>query len=1634
MLPIQLPGNADAEGDRQALAKTSDRSLTIEVETRFLFVADERPGEGFRAFIHRPPDVATREEKVALPEVISGVLQNLPGEQGRVEDADSVWRLMAELERRFGERLDPDKLEPGRPSQPLGEILDGLGFEVDDAAAGALIGPTPEGEPSRLHGHITAPSATESLAEVLADVAEHTWRDESTGMPVKERLLDGLTFGQAVAEDARERFNKDGLVPSDRVLGAVGGFMALLYSHSSALAASIIEPEALPKRHNAALSRMAMVTFWAQLPIWMRMHLLLNADRIFDLFARMFVQTDPGYAERLEEVVDSGAGQYLIWRAGDPWYAARIDDGVGVEEYFVAPLNGREISQQATFGGMTEWLEMDTNDGRLAEPVGLLEIRSYGDKWPTVAQFREYVERIGRVTREAYQKAAAHPVPLHDEPLPQPGPVPADADADVGTLIGYQALELVASGDLDAAMRLISGTSQQFTPEHAGRWGSRLVVLAEHELADGPAPAMGDDLERLGTTLLNRWIDAVVDAPTWRDAADLWVDTGELFSSDTESVAAGDLRGRLHQRRARESSAEVTNRIDALKELFYLARARVDRQALDFLAESDPDNRVEQLSWLTDRVGVASITRLLLWTEGISPSESELSALEEARRGQVEGAAPARARTALVVAGLAASRAPEPSRRLAEFATDLVMPLVNAALAQDDPTRAHDDLRRVGGYLTGPGKALLPYVAARLVAQNLDAAADPTGATSTTRRNALIGLLAPGHGEQVARLLTAPDPADRQDALRQLVAAVPPARYEDLLPLLDSVDLNESGQRDVELVRAIAALAGGDSDRARRIVGETAASLDGPARATWTGFLDRRIRPAGIAASALSELIVDSGIDDWLAAPTWAQSRDAFAALANILRQAVGDTRSRAFDRVAELSGRQTDDDRASATQSVFEFSRSRLHDEAYRYLTEPDPQARRQLFLDLLVNPAVSDLSQLTKLARGVDRVEAEQLDVALLTIVVDKAAEDGTTTDIDIEHRLLLVWAGAPTQVTSDHPVLQALAASAHEPTARAARWVSMTITEIAGGDPDSSKAGTTAAQPKPVRSELAEFLDPAPEPAPEPTPRVGRAVSPDDQLLTRVFGLDAAPTELAYRPVQPDPAAAFDVRSITHALLDAADGGPPAADRAKRADSLDRLAGHLGVTRAELPSIGYLAVRAYGVDGVTVARLAAAQRALAELSRDPDTRQLVGEPAVERLLAATRADEEGTGPTIRLIRALELAAQAPAEPGTATELATRYEQSARLLRESVTVDPIDVDGRVWWLGDDAPPQIPAAEGHLVVAYAADADLVPAGWLVPGGAALLAQIGAAVRGALDDDPLPIRLVPVTDRPVDGAGRRAELADLDRRLGLELSMSDPVDRNTLPRPSVSSAAGTESSLGQPWTSDEVGWSPVAPDGTALTVVGETLPDGQVRQVAGRLVTPDTFAILDPATGADIYQLSRGTDRFGNQTWTGDALSPADVRHFYRVAREIGWTSADSRWEQARHRLKRAIGRRTPQDKAWEFVQWLVREGQRVRDDFLLSHHGVYQATVGGRQVLVRAEVDAAGHIVRALRPLPVDEALLRAGLTWLVNDLTQAGWQVRHGPGEQITVESRRIGVNVYSETDTSAFLDAHNAMLERA
>ncbi|TBL35879.1 hypothetical protein EYA84_13250, partial [Verrucosispora sp. SN26_14.1] len=269
------------------------------------------------------------------------------------------------------------------------------------------------------------------------------------------------------------------------------------------------------------------------------------------------------------------------------------------------------------------------------------------------------------------------------------------------------------------------------------------------------------------------------------------------------------------------------------------------------------------------------------------------------------------------------------------------------------------------------------------------------------------------------------------------------------------------------------------------------------------------------------------------------------------------------------------------------------------------------------------------------------------------------------------------------------------------------------------------------------------------------------------------------------------------LTAALVGAVEPAPEALSEFQLVEVLNGLAATLGITREELLPVGFATAYAFGIGHVTVPRLALVTRALLALTDyrpdldfgdgyESNAPRDTGEPIRSWLLTDFRRlvpqDDERHAKQ-ELARLLEWLAQ-PDTTWPSDGLTSEYVQQV-LGQDRSWIDGSLArrtrDGRgVWWLGPVAQRHLVApVEGTHVLAYQADADLLPVGLPVPGGAALLARVGQRLRRDLPEGergkPVPVLLVPVTSGPVENHWLRSDLTDFENRLALGVTMAEPV-------------------------------------------------------------------------------------------------------------------------------------------------------------------------------------------------------------------------------------------------------------------
>ncbi|MFI5845013.1 hypothetical protein ACIA8K_35460 [Catenuloplanes sp. NPDC051500] len=237
---------------------------------------------------------------------------------------------------------------------------------------------------------------------------------------------------------------------------------------------------------------------------------------------------------------------------------------------------------------------------------------------------------------------------------------------------------------------------------------------------------------------------------------------------------------------------------------------------------------------------------------------------------------------------------------------------------------------------------------------------------------------------------------------------------------------------------------------------------------------------------------------------------------------------------------------------------------------------------------------------------------------------------------------------------------------------------------------------------------------------------------------------------------------------------------------------------------------------------------------------------------------------------------------------------------------------------------------------------------------------------------------------------------------------------------------GVSHTLRPTWSSVDPAWAP-AVNGVPLDVVPETMEDGRTRPVSGRREADGTFRVVAPATGNALHLLRSSADPDGGVRWTGELLSPADLRHFATVARDGGWTAANSLRDRVKHKIEKRRGVRDADAKALDFVSSIVTDGTRLRDDLVLPGYGLYRLTWKTHTTLVRAALGPDGQVARVRRPLAVDELQQAHDGHGLLTELREARWSIRTGHRNVVDAGERVLMLNPYHADGWQALTEAH-------
>ncbi|MEU7588485.1 toxin glutamine deamidase domain-containing protein [Micromonospora sp. NPDC049230] len=649
-----MPMDLHADDSEQAssdgiLARARDGSFHIEVEHKELRYAAEEAEDGEPRGYLLPGDPASGDPVwVAMPELVTGIISNLPGEQGRIEDTEDFWRQLQELEDRF----EAVQGAPGLPTVALPATLASAEVAAAPLASGT-IGPPPRGDDGGWHWHISIGTPVEGLRRFLAHVAQRTWRDSSVtfeSAPLgllayrsKENQQDGIDFGEREAAHFLRHFAEAGRVPSARVLDVVKGVLALAYAHTAGAAEYLLAPMSLTKAHVAALSRPALGLYVRQLPWWARLYLSDQADVIHNRFARFYLDHNNGYLDELGAVAGAGVGVRLSSRQ-QPWTASRAAPLMSPMMYLLSALHGNLVNQQHVFPGMTTHDQLDTADGSLSVELAVVEVRSYGARRGTVAQARVWYQELATLARDLYLEVKDLP-PLRDVPLPEAGPT-TTAQARPVTAPLFEAVSRALADDLPGALDALEPARRHLTVRQRAQWARQLTSLHHTRVvADGPeagSPLLGLAAE-IAMPLLSLWLAA----PTWAIATREWQPLNDILAVDGGRQLVPFLQENLLPdefddppwqtvggggEAARQAAAAVID----------LASAGVGNEALGLLAADGAEARREALRDLVAKAGPEEYDRLRPLLEVAAPPGADVAmvtALGHAARNDVDAAA-----------------------------------------------------------------------------------------------------------------------------------------------------------------------------------------------------------------------------------------------------------------------------------------------------------------------------------------------------------------------------------------------------------------------------------------------------------------------------------------------------------------------------------------------------------------------------------------------------------------------------------------------------------------------------------------------------------------------------------------------------------------------------------------------------------------------------------------------------------------------------------------------------------------------------------------------------------------------------------------------------------------------------------
>ncbi|WP_137022884.1 lonely Cys domain-containing protein, partial [Streptomyces albus] len=349
----------------------------------------------------------------SIGEIVVDAMAVLPGERRQ-----SLEEGMAELTQ-LRQRLSLADNYPG--GVPLESLLEGLpGWEVAEGGKRARIFPHPPGYNGRVYVQPTDGVPAVGLRG-LQDLAARRLTLPMT-MPM---LFAGKAFGRWLAQQfVVDTTGHEAPVELMPFLSAVPdvdkmwGYGWLLFGHVTATPANDLVSVARGMAGAGLVKNM--------LPVASRhpfdRTLLSMGRRIREFLDGHHDEITAAAAEKMTQTLTVYQNMFGE-RFPENFLDVVREDTPTVREHLTAALTGR-TSRGRTVGqyetvGMEDYRELDTDQGRLAVPLLLEELRHYGitDQLMTHEEIRDVLYELAEFSRETYQRAVESAVPLSDEVL-----------------------------------------------------------------------------------------------------------------------------------------------------------------------------------------------------------------------------------------------------------------------------------------------------------------------------------------------------------------------------------------------------------------------------------------------------------------------------------------------------------------------------------------------------------------------------------------------------------------------------------------------------------------------------------------------------------------------------------------------------------------------------------------------------------------------------------------------------------------------------------------------------------------------------------------------------------------------------------------------------------------------------------------------------------------------------------------------------------------------------------------------------------------------------------------------------------------------------------------------------------------